>query len=199
MRRPRLRRKIKGLQQVRVCQCDGDLNGLNIPHCSPPHTHTSLSLGKSQGKHSHLTTCPDKRIEATNKSKLFISKNWRIYYKYSWKSKIGRGFKNIQNVKENGDMEPSFPWNFPCLDTQWWNTWQVTSDPRYCTEFSYRVKMKIPMRMLLTLAMAWMSSSQSRHWADEGLSCYLFGNMIRKYLVLPFSSVGLIYIVSCAS
>ena len=83
VRRPRLRRKIKGLQQVRVCQCDGDLNGLNIPHCSPPHTHTSLSLGKSQGKHSHLTTCSDKRIEPTHKSKLFISKNWRIYYKYS--------------------------------------------------------------------------------------------------------------------
>ena len=34
-------------------------------------------------------------------------------------SKIGRGFKNIQNVKENGDMEPSFPWNFPCFDAQY--------------------------------------------------------------------------------
>ena len=58
--------EMDGLQQVRVCQCDGDLNGLNIPHCSPPHTHTSLSLGKSQGKHSHLTTCSDKGIEPTH-------------------------------------------------------------------------------------------------------------------------------------
>ena len=69
----------------------------------------------------------------------------------------------------------------------------------YRTEFSYRVKMKIPMTMLLTLAMAWMSSSQSRHWADEGLSCYFFENMIRKYIFLPVSSVGLIYTVGCAN